>query len=115
RTATFQLSDGSQVYTAMDAGLTPSSGQARQAVTSEPVVLPTIYPNPSEGRMILTDIKGYEQITIFDLSGKRVERLSVDPQAGQLKIDLAHLPKGVYTLALEGQNMEQFTQRIILK
>ncbi|MEL6131824.1 MAG: SdrD B-like domain-containing protein, partial [Bacteroidota bacterium] len=114
RTATFQLSQGSQAYSATDAGLVSGSGQARQAAISKSIVLPTIYPNPSDGRMILSDVAGYERLTVFDLSGRVVETIDKTSEATKIKIDLSHLPKGVYSLTLEGVNVERFIQRIVL-
>ncbi|TAL60396.1 MAG: T9SS type A sorting domain-containing protein [Bacteroidetes bacterium] len=73
-----------------------------------------LYPNPSDGIMILKFISANFQkaeALVFDVSGKQVYASGLEPAENEL--DLTHLPAGVYTLNMRTDNGSYF-QKIVL-
>lgn len=64
-----------------------------------------IYPNPTDGKMILSNCAESSIIQIYDLKNKEVYRntSSLDQQ-GKVNIDISHLPNGNYILLLNNEN-----------
>lgn len=61
-----------------------------------------VYPNPSGG-MFTIESDGIERITVYDLSGRKLEGIKANSEK-MMAVDLRHLSKGLYLLKLEGNN-----------
>lgn len=78
----------------------------------------SVYPNPSTGEIHLSGIPSLQPFTlqVTDLAGKVVDSretrmLGTDQD---LKLDLSHLPKGMYVLKAEGEDF-LVTEKITLQ
>lgn len=73
-----------------------------------------LYPSPSDGHITLKFISenfDNAKALVFDISGKQVYSSSLQP--AENRIDLTHLPPGVYTLNMRTDNGSYF-QKVIL-
>ena len=61
-----------------------------------------VWPNPSAG-LVQIEVKRSTPVEIVDMQGRVVERLQVTP--GTAKLDLRHLPQGIYLLTVEGEEV----------
>lgn len=79
--------------------LDPSVGQSENLPTSSLLIL---YPNPTQGRLILkgTDLNEIRQVEIYNLSGKMVFALK-DEGSHQLALNVQELPGGLYFMQVE--------------
>lgn len=59
-----------------------------------------IYPNPVESVLNLSGLEEANSLTIFDISGKKLEQFNEFTN----QIDLSHLQNGIYLLHLYTQN-----------
>lgn len=59
-----------------------------------------IYPNPVESVLNLSGLEEANSLTIFDISGKKLEQFNEFTN----QIDLSHLQNGIYLLQLDTQN-----------
>lgn len=75
-----------------------------------------LYPNPSNG-IIHVDLTGFGsnniELTISDISGKKVLNKSITPSETSL-LDLNHLPKGNYVITINGGG-NSFSEKIVLQ
>ncbi len=69
----------------------------------------TFYPNPSSGKIHLsvpcTAGEQSPELSVFDISGREVKRLSLDGALQEQEIDLSDLKNGVYLLSLNRNKM----------
>ena len=72
-----------------------------------------VYPNPTKGELIINngELK-IESVTIYDIMGKTLNNFQLSTLNSQLKIDISHLPNGVYFLKIETANGTT-TQKVI--
>jgi hypothetical protein len=71
-----------------------------------------IYPNPTSGELRVTNNElGMGNIKIFDLVG-RMQRVESRKAAGEIMLDVSHLPSGVYFLKIETEK-GVITQKVI--
>jgi plastocyanin len=93
----------------------PGSFMVMSAVgISEPSLgwLSRAYPNPF-GDKLNIDIKGIDQIDIFNLIGKRVKTLSTSLADTKIEMDLTGLPAGIYYYNGYKEGKIVATQKII--
>jgi hypothetical protein len=76
-----------------------------------------VYPNPSRGeiKVVLNEIIGKSNITIFSLEGKPLLSSELDNSLPTVEIpfDLSSLPKGIYLLRAKSQN-NAFAIRVVI-
>ena len=78
-------------------------------------VITNIYPNPTNGKVIIESSKELKSISIINNIGKQVYKLAnVNFKRKQATIDLSSLTKGIYLIKLESNNYLSY-QRIILQ
>jgi carboxypeptidase T len=71
-----------------------------------------IYPNPSEGELSISGIKGIAKVEIKDFNGKVVYRN--DDFHEQDKINLSHYANGAYLVEIAGENQERISKKLFL-
>jgi hypothetical protein len=73
----------------------------------------TIYPNPATGQTIisLNTFTGVKQLTIFDLSGKRISVQQLTSSTNMIRLNGL---KGIYILQLSGNNGENIQRRKLI-
>ncbi|MCB0734348.1 MAG: T9SS type A sorting domain-containing protein [Bacteroidetes bacterium] len=69
-----------------------------------------LYPNPSNGTMIIPDWQEVTQIHLFDLTGKPISTFIPSSES----LNLHHLPAGTYLIQIERLNQLNQMQRITL-
>ncbi len=74
-----------------------------------------IYPNPNNGRFILSSESIIENtfIEVFDIQGRLLITYNLNPSEREHNIDLSTLSKGIYTIALKTNNQKTFKKLII--
>ena len=78
--------------------------------------LSTIYPNPNNGNFILSYL-GQEkltQLTIFNVTGKRIQTISLNTFNQSKEISLTDLAQGMYLVNIESENSST-TKRMVIK
>lgn len=74
----------------------------------------SIFPNPTEGKVTIA-IEGRRsevEITLFNLQGRTMFSRSIEPNE---KIDLTHLPKGLYHVSIKQYGSYLGTRKIIVQ
>ena len=71
-----------------------------------------IYPNPTSGEFILSMTKQYEQVTVFDITGKAL--LNIPVQGSEMKIQPPFNRAGLYFIQLKGIHGVK-TQKLIVQ
>lgn len=76
---------------------------------------PRIFPNPSTGIFTLTLTNATEgTVDVFDVLGKKVQSLRLNPNTGTYQIDLAGYAKGVYTINITTGGRTQ-SKKVVLE
>ncbi|WP_034044284.1 spondin domain-containing protein [Wocania ichthyoenteri] len=75
----------------------------------------TIYPNPTKGKVTLSNIKNIKlkSAKIYSILGRLVKDIPVEKGLSKLEIDLSHLSKGVYLLSLKSAN-KSMTKKLVI-
>ncbi|MEA4967359.1 MAG: leucine-rich repeat domain-containing protein [Bacteroidaceae bacterium] len=75
----------------------------------------TIYPNPNNGRFILSSesIIENKSIEVFDIRGKLLMTYNLNPSEKEHNVDLSTLEKGIYTITIKANNQKTFKKLII--
>ena len=72
-----------------------------------------VYPNPTDGKLTIGNGElTIENVEIFDLMGKALNNCQLSTVNCQLKIDISHLPSGIYFIRIQ-TNKETVTQKIV--
>ncbi len=74
----------------------------------------SIYPNPNNGLIYISGLQGLEyQLTLFDISGKRVLQKQIEGPEVSLHLD--GITDGVYFIDLRGRNMVVLKKLIVVR
>lgn len=74
-----------------------------------------VYPNPASNNVSVSFEEGkYDKCVVSDLSGSVTQQIQIAPLQGNLEIDLADYPSGVYLISLSG-NKNSITKKIVKK
>lgn len=90
QTRTIEFKD---VYLGLDAGIEENAWNV------------SVYPNPTEDKVIISSENYLDRIIFKDLNGKEI--LSVSPQGTQAEIAIASFPSGIYLMELKSNNATQ--------
>jgi hypothetical protein len=71
---------------------------------------PRIFPNPTDGNIVVNNVEQYSAYTVTDITGKVVKSGAVN---GAFEISLAEYPAGLYFLNLSGDEVIPVSRRII--
>ena len=77
--------------------------------THEPLL---VYPNPSQGVLFIQSPVGFQDVSVFDISGKEVFRKHLQSQLKQTKLEISAKP-GIYYIQLTGNGEKQVVKVII--
>ena len=74
-----------------------------------------IYPNPSKGKITLSNIKNIDlkSAKIYNVLGRLVKDIPVEKGVSKLNIDLSHLSKGIYLLSLKSAD-KSTTKKLVI-
>lgn len=75
-----------------------------------------LYPNPADNKTIL-EVDGLTteaDIIIYDIYSRAIQTYRIDPTKKELEIDVRGLAKGIYTIKIISQNINQ-AQKLIVK
>jgi hypothetical protein len=83
-------------------------------ITEQDLQQVSLYPNPTDGKMMLTvtDVFRGAEIILLGIDGKTVKDLGVIENAGAMELDLSSLPQGFYFLELR-QNGGRYFKKLI--
>ena len=73
----------------------------------------SVYPNPSNGKFVVTGLSGFESLVIDNMHGQEIFKALLN-DGSTIEIDLHDTPKGVYFLIASGQNGKAI-QKIVIK
>lgn len=76
-----------------------------------------VYPNPTSGWITIELASaegGIGQLQLHDAQGRLIEKIQLDSQLSNVKIDLSHLPKGLYVIRHISQS-NSANRRVILR
>ena len=88
----------------MDVGIKKQNNSGVQAL---------IYPNPSTGKFIFSEVEKGSKLEIFDISGKLIFENII--KENNSTIDLEGKDKGVYTFRISNTNQEVRTGKLVIK
>lgn len=83
--------------------LQPGNTCAGLSVSERPKIDVNIYPNPAAEIIVIQTREDFNQVEIFDLSGKRVLNVSVQNGLTQSTIDVSTLNSGMYVLSIHNK------------
>jgi len=83
--------------------LTPGSPCAGLSISERPKIDVKIYPNPAAEIILIQSREDFDQVEIFDLSGKRVLNISAQNGLAQSTIDVSTLNSGMYVLSIHNK------------
>ena len=70
----------------------------------------TVYPNPTEEKLMINSDQTIQKITIFNLLGQQIKTFQVNFKSG--KINISELSKGIYFLNLKFKNGNSISTKI---
>jgi len=70
----------------------------------------SIYPNPAKNTLNVSAATAIDQVSIFDLTGRRV--LQATPKAASFSLDVSNLNKGMYLVSLKAGDKEMTTKLV---
>jgi hypothetical protein len=71
-----------------------------------------VYPNPTRGELTIENEElRIENVEIFDVYGRTIRNFQLSIINSQLKIDVSHLPTGIYFLKAAGQTVKFVKQK----
>jgi len=75
-----------------------------------------LYPNPTTDNVFVkfTNTTNPQEIRLINISGKTVQKIQTAANESLLKIDVSHLPKGIYMVELELSN-QNLIEKLIIK
>ncbi len=75
-----------------------------------------IYPNPTSKLLYIESEEDIEEISIYDLMGKEINRQTPEKSSLNYQLNLSELliPKGIYFIKIHSNNASS-TQKIILE
>ena len=70
-----------------------------------------IYPNPTTGELTIDNGEWIiEKMTIIDMMGKTLTNYQFSILNSQLKVDVSHLPAGIYFIKIENEFIGKFVK-----
>ncbi|MFA7081634.1 MAG: leucine-rich repeat protein [Bacteroidales bacterium] len=75
-----------------------------------------LYPNPADNKAILEvdGLTSVADVVIYDIYSRAINTYRIDPSKKDLEIDVRGLSKGIYTIKIISQNVNQ-TQKLIVR
>ncbi|MBE0654545.1 MAG: T9SS type A sorting domain-containing protein [Bacteroidales bacterium] len=73
-----------------------------------------LYPNPVEDMLIINNLRGSNQVKVYDLVGKEVYSAGIK-QEGQVELNVNELKTGVYMISIQNENGSRSVKKFIKK
>lgn len=70
-----------------------------------------VFPNPASGILNINQHNTFSKVSIYNIDGRLLQSFNFDE--GNLKIDLGHLPSGLYLLQLESEHQSPIAKKIL--
>jgi hypothetical protein len=70
-------------------------------ISNQPGTEVRLFPNPTKGLVEISGLKAFDQVEIYNTSGKLLKTLSTDG-ADAISVDLSTMPAGIYQIRLSG-------------
>lgn len=84
--------------------------------TIDQIIQSNLYPNPTtnQAKLQLSGVNTEIKLMIIDIKGRIVKTQTLRPSNNNIEtiIDLSYLPKGIYYIKLEGENLNR-TEKLI--
>ena len=74
-----------------------------------------VFPNPSSGQFLLSEIPDWKSISVYDLNGREIWKNDKGGPAGRFELSLETYPPGVYFLRLMSEKGKVFSSRLLLR
>ncbi len=71
----------------------------------------TVSPNPTNDFFIVSGLGNGEEVSLFDLSGRRIF-YNAQVSSESIRIDLSSFTTGVYRLIIDHENQERYAENI---
>ncbi len=72
---------------------------------------PSLYPNPAEHKLFITNLSTYSEIDVIDISGKVIETIILSDQKNY-ELTISELPRGLYFIRIGGKE-EYFITKFV--
>lgn len=82
-----------------------------KAVAITPAAMPAVFPNPSQGMVSVTGLRGAGSVKVYDLSGRLVQTKAVTPNAAE--IDLSGQARGLYLIVVEQDGNARLAGKVL--
>jgi photosystem II stability/assembly factor-like uncharacterized protein len=74
----------------------------------------SIYPNPGDGRFSITGVRGFPEIEILDMVGRKVYSNKITSPGSEIRIDISQEPSGLYMIRFGNQNYT-YSKKIVVR
>jgi len=89
---------------------------AQTALRDRAVTAWEMYPNPAQHTVFFQwEMEGYEQLQLFDIQGRNVVALQLEPEQKQAQLVLTTLPSGVYQVRMCGGQQVPLQQLLVVR
>lgn len=100
------------------AGNTPDLMVANAQTASRDRAVTTweMYPNPAQHTVFFQwEMEGYENLQLFDIQGRNVLALQLEPEQKQAQLEVTTLPSGVYQVRMQGGQQPPHQQLLVVR
>lgn len=83
------------------------------AVADRPVNEFSLYPNPSNSLLYISNIDNYNTVEIYSIVGNLIRTIDVSSNSGKYAINVSNIPSGLYILKAKGAQNEKAVRFVI--
>lgn len=84
---------------------------SRKIGERDPALMTTVYPNPTNGNILITPASNrYQIIKVYNTLGTLINRWNITPGQRVISKNIAAFPKGIYLLSFEGVNAKEIVR-----
>lgn len=97
--------EGYQLFPRNTGDMTPVSSTSDQVLTKIEFI-----PTPAIGYTQISGLDGIQEVTIYDLNGRRIQHVSISEG-----LDVSHLPSGIYSVEVKAANGVGYAKLVVQK